>query len=89
MKRPSKKQLQSYHAMKRAMQRFGKRYNRFIRREMVDMIHRGEATLIKKQSNRVSKWRLTYDGQVVDVIYDRNRQNIVTFLIPDKEEKNE
>lgn len=86
MKRLTKKTSQSMHARKRAIERFGLKYNRFVRKELVKMIQNGKAEFIEKQSNRVSKWRILYDGRWIDVIYDGRRKTIVTFLYIDEEE---
>lgn len=68
------------HARRRALQR----YDLDLRDEDLDlitgMIQTGKATFVEKQSNRVSVFTLKFKEKDVKVVYDRQRQNIVTFL---------
>jgi len=86
MKKLSKKFSQNIHARRRAIDRYNLKYNRFMRKELVQKILDGRAKFIEKQSNRVSKWRIIYQGQEFDVIYDNKRKSIVTFLYPGEED---
>ena len=38
---------------------------------------------VERQSNRVTVWDVQIDGIVARVVYDKNRQNIITILPPD------
>ena len=48
----------------------------------VQLIQEGDGYWVKKQSNARSEWVINYNGQDVRVIYDKNRQRIVTVLPP-------
>lgn len=64
----------------RAAQRFGLRLNRHQLRELVQRVQRGDGRCVARQSLRVSEWEMLVQGQLVRVIYDKTRKNIVTFL---------
>ena len=78
----TKKHCEIAHAQRRFNQRFGKPLTRARRLEITSMIQEGRATLICEQSIRVKHYRIVYEGKVMDVVYDRQRKCIVTFLFP-------
>ncbi len=76
----SKKSCQRIHAKRRLEERFGLTINRHQLRDLVLQIQSGKAEHLETQSNRISIKAVTVNGQKIAVVYDRNRQNIVTFL---------
>lgn len=80
----SKARSQRSHARKRALQRFDVQLNRHQLQALVTQIQNGFATLVERQSLRVSVWRITLeDGRRPHVVYDKQRKTIVTFLPED------
>lgn len=83
MKRPLKEHCERIHAKRRAEERLGLKLNREQYRLLRDRIMaRGPGiTLLEKQSRRISKFAVMLDdGRTVPVIWDRKRNEIVTFL---------
>lgn len=83
MKRPPKKHCERIHAKRRAEERLGLKINREQYRLLRDRIKaRGPGVvLLEKQSLRRSKFAVTLDdGRTVPVIWDRKRNEIITFL---------
>lgn len=83
----NKKQNQTIHAKKRADERFGINLNKHKRRELIQMIFKGNARHLEKISNRLSKFRVRFEDKLMDIIYDKNRKRIVTFLYPEWHEE--
>lgn len=77
----TKREWETNHARKRFFERYGKNFNKAMRKTFISMIQTGKASLIEKQSNRVSKYSVFYENELYWVIYDSNRKNIVTALI--------
>lgn len=75
-----KKLAERAHAKKRALERFSISYNKEVRREIISTIKAGAAILLRKQSNRVSLWKVQVAGQDCKVAYDKHRKEIITFL---------
>lgn len=82
----SKAKNQRIHAKRRAEQRFGLTLSRADLNELVRQIQRGEAEFLARESNRVSRFRVRVRGASAEVIYDKQRKNIVTFFPPDTEQ---
>lgn len=82
MARMSKTQSLNVHAKRRAALRYEVNLNGHDLREIVNLIQRGKATLIERQSLRVTKWllRLPRAGQAAIIVYDNKRQTVVTVL---------
>jgi hypothetical protein len=76
----SKAKAQRRHARRRAYERFLVEWSERDLDAIVRIIQRGDSELIERQSLRVSKRRVTYDGLTVVVVYDRLRKTIVTVL---------
>lgn len=76
-KKNSKKKCQTFHARRRAEQRFGIQLNID---EAVKAIQNGNAKLIERQSLRVTVWLVEQDGKKFPVVYDKQRQSIATVL---------
>jgi hypothetical protein len=68
------------HAKKRAGERYGIDLNKDARREIVNMIQRGGAEFVSKQSNNRSLWRVQYQDQALNVVYDKQRGTMCTVL---------
>jgi len=71
------------HAGLRAAQRYGIFFGNEENDEAVRQIQRGEATLIEKQSIRVSVWKVVIHDKEIPVCYDANRKSIITCLPPE------
>lgn len=84
----SKASAQYLHAKKRAAERYGLELTKEHYQTLCLAIQRGEGTFLGRQSNRVSVWQITVyrastnDFPKVNVVYDRQRHTIVTFLPP-------
>lgn len=79
----SKALCQRVHARKRAIVRYKFELNRHDRKEIVSLIKRGKATLVEKQSNRVYIYNLWYGKIPVQVVYDKSRGELSSFLPPE------
>lgn len=74
------KHFKRQHAKKRALQRFGLELNRHDLRELVNMILTGKTLSVSKKSNRISIATLNYRDIIFDVVFDKKRKLITTFL---------
>jgi len=63
-------------------QRFGIDLGERRRRLIVQAIQSGRAMFLRRQSQRVSHWRVEVDGVAVVAVYDNRRKEIVTVLPP-------
>ena len=66
-----------HHASTRAQERFGGLYKDDFEK-IIAIIQSKQATFVKKTSNRVSVFSLTYNGLEMTVVYDKKRKLIVT-----------
>lgn len=71
---------QRIHAKKRAKERYGLILNRHDLRAIVDDIHGGRFVLVERQSHRISVYDMVVKGTPVRLVYDHQRQTVVTFL---------
>lgn len=71
------------HSKRRASERYGLNIGRAGLWEIVNIIRSGRAIFVRKETNRVSEWKVEYSGVSMRVIYDRRRKMVVTFLPPD------
>lgn len=71
------------HAKRRALERYGITLNRHDMRALVELIQSGRTEFVEHQSHRVSVHRVPLGTQMARVVYDRQRQTIVTFLPPE------
>lgn len=86
-----KKKSQRLHFRRRALERVGFAIGERAIREMVRRIQEGEATFVRRQSNRVTLWEVEVpeeDGRKVRCVYDKRTKEIVTVL-PTVEEKDD
>lgn len=75
-----KKNAQRVHARRRMRQRFGIELGEVRRRSIVQAIQSGRARFVRRQSCRVTLWRVEVDGVEVAIVYDSKRKEIVTIL---------
>ena len=68
------------HAKKRAEERYGLNLNKEARHEIVSMIQTNQAEFVGKQSNNRSLWRVNYQNQSLNVVYDKARSTMCTVL---------
>ena len=78
------------HAMRRAAERCGIAMTHELHARLVRDIQSpdSDAHFIRKRTNRVSLWLVTISGERWRVVYDKNRQQIVTVL-PKRKEDND
>lgn len=93
--RATKAKYQEYHASKRLAERYGVKYTQYLHDSILCAINKNKATLVLKQSNRVSIYDVTVTireeevltttpGQCkIRVAYDSKRKTIVTALTTD------
>src|SRR5271157_4198318 len=68
------------HAKKRAEERYGLNLNKEARHEIVSLIQTNQAEFVGKQSNNRSLWRVNYQDQSLNVVYDKARSTMCTVL---------
>lgn len=68
------------HAKKRAEERYGLDLNKQARHEIVNMIQTNQAEFVAKQSNTRTLWRVNYQDQSLNVVYDKARSTMCTVL---------
>lgn len=81
-----KHKAQKIHSRRRAMERYGINPSRALHDEWVRRIQSGDfkqARPLEKQSVRLTVFQLEHDGEVVRVVYDKTRKQIVTVLPKD------
>lgn len=76
----SKLRNQIYHARKRAMERIGIDLTPQLRDQLIRDIQEGRCKFLWRQSNRLTVWRVFFNGKKYLAIYDSHRHTIVTFL---------
>lgn len=76
----NKKKNEQKHAMMRFSERghihFSKRTNELF----CLLIRTKKAIFLKKQSNRVTHWKIPHEGKYFECVYDKDRKQIVTVL---------
>lgn len=81
-RRRSKKYAERVHAKRRAFLRYHLEVDAQTRRRIVEAIWNQTATFIRRHSGRVTEWMVDMDGQTLRLLYDKSRQEIITFLPP-------
>lgn len=76
----NKKYAQRFHAKKRAAQRFGLDLTTDKQRQIVRLIQLGKGRFVKHESNSRSHWVIEWEGQLLRVVYDKVRKELVTVL---------
>ena len=79
-RKKSRTNKQRNHAKRRFKQRYGIDFNQQMRQEFRRLIQSNQCVLVEKQSNRISIWDVTYEGNVYRIVYDKQRKNVVTVL---------
>lgn len=79
-KSKGKRKAQIKHALRRFDERFDLQLNDNQYKQIVNMIQKGRAEFIRKQSNRITHWDVTFQDQVIRVVYDKARKVVVTAL---------
>ena len=80
-KRMSKEKNQRYHAKVRMLQHYGKQITNYDLQRMAEIYrHSPDTVILTKQSHRVRKALIWYQGEVYPIIYDKVRKQIVTVL---------
>lgn len=88
-KKPKTKS-QKKHAIYRAKTRLG--FSSLDLNRITQMINNAEHNLndvifIRRQSRRISHWQVNYNGQILKVIYDKERHQIATIWPVESETK--
>jgi hypothetical protein len=86
---PNKKYSETIHARRRAEERYGIKLNSKGRIAIIRMIQRGEKIRSRKLTNRLTEHILMFEDNLIRIVYDKERHNIVTFLPLKKEIKSE
>lgn len=68
------------HAKQRAEERYNLNLNKQARHEIVQMIQTNQAEFVGKESNTRSLWRVQYQDQSLNVVYDKARNTMCTVL---------
>lgn len=79
------KRTQQRHAIRRARERHGLVVSENDLEELSHRIRHGHGLdpgvkFLKRQTHRVSAYRVTLHGIVCDVLYDKNTHTVITFL---------
>jgi hypothetical protein len=73
-------QVLNAHAKQRAEERYGLNLNKDARHEIVQMIQTNQAEFVGKESNSRTLWRVNYQEQSLNVVYDKARSTLCTVL---------
>jgi hypothetical protein len=84
-KRNSKAEAERKHFKRRMIERLGVEINRQKLRELLELLHTGQLKFVHKQSNRISWFEAEIEGQIVHLVYDKDRKTFVTVLYPEKD----
>ena len=79
----NKKAAQKLHAKKRARQRFNVEINKKDYNEIIKGIQSGKFPFVKSLSNRLSVFKITLNNTEANVLYDKSRKTLVTFMPTD------
>lgn len=80
-KRNSKEKNQRYHAKIRMLQHYGIQLTNLDLEKMAEIYrHNPDVAILYRQSNRVVKAVIPYNGAVYPIVYDKTRHQIVTIL---------
>ena len=88
-KRNRKKRDQWFHAKQKFIERKGIDLTKKLNDELINIIYSkpNKRKLIKKQSNRISIYDISYKEDIFRLVFDRFRKSIVTILPEDEEIK--
>jgi len=76
----TKLKCERLHCKRRALERFGLSLNHKDMAEMAKMIQSGKAEFIRKRTNRVTLWKITYRDNLMTVVYDNKRHSVVSVF---------
>jgi hypothetical protein len=79
-RRMSKDRSQAIHARRRSLERYGIDLSSRKQILIVGKIQRGESEMVERQSLRISVHEVELEDEKLRVVYDKNRQSIVTVL---------
>ncbi len=71
------------HAYVRAAQRYGICLDEKDHQRIVERIQEGQCELIERQSLNRTIWRVTHEGIVMGVVYDKRHKALATVIPPD------
>ena len=80
----SKESAQKYHFKRRMAGRFGAEITEKEINEIVNLIQTGQTTIIEKQSRRVTIHQIIWEGQKVNIPYDKERKVPITALFDEE-----
>lgn len=83
-----KSSAQARHATKRALERYGIELTREKREKIVRMIQGGQASIVRRQSHRVSIFSLIFEEKEVVIVYDKQRKSLASFLPLEAKDEN-
>lgn len=75
-KKNTKRDNERFHFERRCIERIGVLLNR---KEIIRKIKANELEFIKRQSNRITIWRYSFQNVNYKVIYDKSRAQVVTI----------
>lgn len=78
----TKKRDQHRHFKQRVRLRTGLDLSNNDVHEIALMIQRQKGKYVESQSNRVSVWLIEFKGQEFNIVYDKERKQPITCLIP-------
>ncbi len=84
----SKRACEHLHAKNRAKERYGIDFTRKKHDEVVCIIHSSKFLHTEELTRRVRLYDIMLDGVLVRILFDRKRQQVITFL-PIKEAGND
>lgn len=76
----SKKECENIHAKSRIRERFGINMGKKLHQTFINSIQNGKAKFIRRQSNRVTVWQVEYNEDVLTLVYDKHRKQIITVF---------
>ena len=82
--KPTKKAAERIHAKERAQKRFRLNLTREVRGKMIGKIQSGQTVLVEKRSLRTAVHMMVVSNQLMLVVYDKYRHEIVTLIKPEK-----
>jgi hypothetical protein len=77
-----KRKMEYSHLKTRSKERLGLDINRKDNVQMRNLIQKGEALFLEKESQRVSTFYMRYEGKEFVAVYDKHRKQIVTVFYP-------
>lgn len=75
----TKLKCERLHCKQRAKERFGLSLNHKDFAIMAKLIQSNKAEFIRKRTNRITLWKLTYKDNGMTVVYDNKRHQIVSI----------